>query len=167
MGSKATYAAPSRATVSRLLYPREWPGLCPGHCNVLLEGSADAIQSALVLLKPQLREPVLRRPPDGPLGFPGGEVGALILEDVATLTANEQRSLIEWMDGRKSGMQIISTATDPLFALVVRDLFDRALYYRLNIVLLRLEASSAPRRSTRGADLARSSDREPSIMTEV
>ena len=39
---------------------------------------------------------------------------------------------------------IVSTTAHPLFPLVARELFDEALYYRLNITLLRLEPTNDP-----------------------
>jgi Sigma-54 interaction domain len=61
----------------------------------------------------------------------------LILEDVETLTAEDQAELLARLDGARSQLQIISTTEHSLFPLVARGLFDAALYYRLNVVLLR------------------------------
>ena len=73
--------------------------------------------------------------------------GAFVLRDVAALSASDQARLLEWSDGSRSSAQIVSTTEGPLFALVVRGLFDATLYYRLNIMLLRV-GSITPTAST-------------------
>jgi DNA-binding NtrC family response regulator len=69
--------------------------------------------------------------------LPSRAGGALILEDVETLTAEDQTELLARLDRARSHQQIISTTEHSLFALVARGLFDPALYYRLNVVLVR------------------------------
>ena len=43
--------------------------------------------------------------------------------------------------GRK---QVVATTAHPLFPLIARGLFDEVLYYRLNITLMRIDATGAP-----------------------
>ena len=62
--------------------------------------------------------------------------GALILEEVSTLTTEDQTRLLAHLDAGPR-TQIVSTSEHSLFTLVVRGLFNAALYYRLNVVLLR------------------------------
>jgi hypothetical protein len=85
---------------------------------------------------------VWHRPP-APLELPSGETRALILRDAAALSGHDQRRLLEWIGGG-SRTQIISTTERPLFALVASGLFDAALYYRLNVMLLRIGAPYPP-----------------------
>lgn len=124
-------------------YQREWTSLCARRHNLLLEGSAVATHAALLLLRPHLRQPVAWSELDAPLQLPNGDAGALVLRDVAAVSTSDQARLLAWTSGGHARTQIVSTTEGPLFALVVRGLFDATLYYRLNIVLLRIE-STAP-----------------------
>jgi transcriptional regulator of acetoin/glycerol metabolism len=69
---------------------------------------------------------------------PAGDVGALILQDVDGLSAQEQSRLLTWIDANPD-VQIVSTTEYRLFALVARGRFDAALYYRLNVILLNVD----------------------------
>lgn len=125
-------------------YPAEWRSLRAHRHNVLLEGPAVTTDAVLRVLQPHIRGPILWHRPPGPLTFPSGKTGALILRDVAALGADDQARLLEWLDGRGSHTQLVSTTERPLFALVTRALFDAALYYRLNVMLLHVGSSNPP-----------------------
>jgi transcriptional regulator of acetoin/glycerol metabolism len=58
------------------------------------------------------------------------------------LGRHEQAALLEWLDGERK--QVVSTTVDPLFPLIARGLFDEALYYRLNVMLMRIDSTGAP-----------------------
>ena len=118
-------------------YEKEWTTLCAKRHNVLLEGSAAATNATLLLLQPHLRQPVAWSQPQTPLQLPSRDAGAFVLRDVAALSASDQARLLEW-GGSRSNTQIVSTTEGSLFALVVRGLFDATLYYRLNVMLLRV-----------------------------
>jgi len=113
----------------------EWRS--PRH-NVLLEGSEPSTLAVLRLLEPQLPEPVIRRAKGAPLQLPDGDVGALILEEVSDLSADEQARLLAWID-RHAHIQIVSTTECPLFTRVMRGPFDASLYYRLNVIVVDVE----------------------------
>ena len=121
---------------------KEWTTLCAQHHNVLLEGSAAATNAALLLLLPRLRQPVAWSQPDAPVQLPNRDAGAIVLRNVGALSASDQARLLAWSDGRRSRTQIVSTTEGPLFALVVRGLFDETLYYRLNIMLLHVGSNT-------------------------
>jgi hypothetical protein len=106
--------------------------------NVLLEGPVAATNAGLHLLQPPIRGPIVWNGPQTPLNLPSGEVGRLILRGVAGLSAEDQARLLVWLRGLGSRTQIVSTTERPLFALVARGLFDETLYYRLNVMLLRV-----------------------------
>jgi len=110
----------------------EWR--CPRH-NVLLEGPEASTLAVLRLLQPHLPAPVIHRAKGAPFQVPSGEVGALILEDVGGLGAEEQARLLAWIDLRPL-TQIVSTTAYPLFAFVTGGGFDASLYYRLNIIVV-------------------------------
>jgi sigma-54-interacting transcriptional regulator len=113
----------------------EWRS--PQH-NVLLEGSEMSTAAVLRVLAPHLRPPVTWIRSGAPFDLPYGDVGALILQDVDALCAEEQERLLSWIDARPA-IQIVSTTAESLFALVARGRFDAALYYRLNVVLLNVD----------------------------
>jgi Sigma-54 interaction domain len=119
-------------------YRTEWRSLSEHPYNVLLEGAATATDAALHLLQPHLRQPIVWQRPHAPLDLSGVEARALVLRDAAALSGDDQRRLLAWIDHTGSRTQIISTTERPLFALVAEGLFDAALYYRLNVMLLRV-----------------------------
>ena len=67
----------------------------------------------------------------------------MILRDVTGLTASDQKRLLAWIGSTGSLTQIVSTTERPMFALVAQGLFDEALYYRLNVILIRVESRHA------------------------
>jgi hypothetical protein len=124
-------------------YETEWRILRAHRLNVLLEGPAIATNAVLRLLQPNLPEPVRWRQPQRALTLPSEETGALVLKDVTALSADDQTRLLDWIVCTGSQTQIVSTTDRPLFALVTRGLFDEALYYRLNLMLLHIGSSSS------------------------
>jgi sigma-54-interacting transcriptional regulator len=121
-------------------FQTEWASLRVNRQNVLVEGSGAATNAALLLLAPLLRDPIVWGGTDS-LQLPAGQAGALILKDVAALSDVDQARLLAWIGGEGSRTQILSTSTHPLFAAVACGRFEHALYYRLNVILLRLESA--------------------------
>ena len=128
--------------------PRLWKATTPNGgllteqpCNVLFEGSFPATDAFVRLLLPHVREPIVEHRPPATLNLPAGETGALIVRDAAVLSRDDQRRLAAWTGDAGSGAQIITTTSGRLFALVEAGVFDAALYYRLNVLLLRAPAT--------------------------
>jgi len=115
----------------------EWRFLTERPCNVLLEGTVAATDAVLHLLQPSIREPIIWHRPPATLHLPSGEARTLILREAAALHRDEQRRLLSWLNDADCP-QIVTTSSCPLFVLVEAGVFDAALYYRLNGVLLRL-----------------------------
>ena len=113
--------------------------LCATRHNVLLQGPVGAIDAALAVIAPCLLPPVAWRKAESKFDPTVGAIASLILQDVGSFTQSEQIQLRDWLDNANARPQIVSTTTHPLFQLVERGMFDAALYYRLNIVLLDLE----------------------------
>lgn len=128
------------ATDASLLngYDIEWRLLSQEPYNVLVEGPVAATDAVLRLLRPHIREPIVWHRPAATLDLPSGETRTFILRDAAALSRPEQRRLSDWMRDMGSQTQVVTTAWCPLFALVATGRFDAALYYRLNVLLLRL-----------------------------
>ena len=121
----------------------EWGILCTRRPNVLLVGSEESTKGVVLFLAPYLLRPVLWKPSHAPFAVPVGECGALVLENIAALGLPEQSALLRWLDDSKDRRQVVSTTVRPLFPLVERGLFDDALYFRLNVVMLGVDSSSA------------------------
>lgn len=117
----------------------EWRMVCARHCNMLLEGRGDATDAALDLVRPHLLEAVHWKQRTAPLQLPSRRIRTLVLENVASLQAIEQTDLLTWLAAADERIQIVSTATHPLFPSVVCGAFDERLYYRLNTVRLRID----------------------------
>ncbi|HEY2905357.1 MAG TPA: hypothetical protein VGJ29_05605 [Vicinamibacterales bacterium] len=137
--------------------PADWVKLVAARHNVLIEGPRPAIETAVSLLERGLTGPIVRKRPEESLDLDrcelleGGHY-TLILEDVIGLNVDEQTRLRQWLD-HSAGMRIISTASSPVFHLVEHGLFDEALYYRLNVMLVRTDAVERP--TARGAEASR------------
>ena len=112
--------------------------LCATRHNVLLQGPVGAIDAALAAIAPCLLPPVAWKKEGSKFDPTAGAIASLILQEVGCLTQAEQIHLLDWLDNTNGHPQIVSTTTRPLFGLVERGMFDAALYYRLNIVLLDL-----------------------------
>jgi hypothetical protein len=120
------------------LFQDEWRSLRAHHHNVLLMGPTPATAAVLSMFRPYLREPILQKEPGAPLRFPACGHGTMILPDVGALSADDQRSLMVWLGDLRMDRQVVSTTTTSLLPMVVRGLFDSMLYYRLNVLLLKV-----------------------------
>ena len=129
----------------------DWHSLGDPPCNVLLEGTVAATDAVLQLLQPRIREPMACHRPPATLQPPNGNTRTLILREAAALNGDQQRTLLAWIDNAR-GTQIVTTSSRTLYPLVEAGLFNAALYYRLNVVLLRIEAP-CQRASPNAADV--------------
>jgi hypothetical protein len=126
----------------------DWDRVCTGRHNVLLEGPDESTDDLVRLLEPHLRAPVLWRPVPAASALPAGDCGTLVLQNVGALGRVEQADLRRWLDVSGGRKQVISTTARSLFPLVERGLFDEALYYRLNVMLLCVSPGAASERLT-------------------
>ncbi|HEV3056629.1 MAG TPA: hypothetical protein VGY48_00215 [Vicinamibacterales bacterium] len=117
----------------------EWCSVCAARHNMLLEGPAAWTEAVLFLLEPHFRAPVAWRRPRARFDVPTDGCGALVLEDVAALAAGEQARVLAWLDDPSHRTQLVSTTPRALYPLVLRGLFNEALYYRLNVLLLQID----------------------------
>jgi sigma-54-interacting transcriptional regulator len=129
----------SEISVDRIV---EYRSLRTSHHNVLLEGPDAAVDAAIAALMPYLEEPVRTIPRAAPLELAAERRETLILRDVGALSQEDQNRLIQWLDDSSHRIQIVSTSSVPLFSVLARGLFDVRLYYRLNVMLLRLKSTS-------------------------
>jgi len=127
-----------------LLKSRDLKLLADHRCNVVLEGPATAVDVVLKLLQSRRREPIGWHDLDPAFETQGSESRTLILRDAFALEPDAQRRLHTWIGEAGRGTQIIATTERPLFPLVAAGLFDAGLYYRLNMLLLRIGPDSTP-----------------------
>jgi hypothetical protein len=120
----------------------EWTRALSAHANVLLEGQRDQTDAAVLHLLPHLRAPIVYRKPGDDLTLPNE--CTVILRDVDRLCKTEQTRLHEWLDRMPDCVQTIATTESSLFALVQDGQFESDLYYRLNVILLRLDVEAEP-----------------------
>lgn len=140
-----------QAVVPDLILPPEWLDLCRYRCNTLLVGPGDATERLLMLLRPYLRSPTVWKGREhAALELPH-ECGVLVLQNVSALSMHDQATVVRWLDTHRT--QLISTTTQPLFPLIALGLFDEALYYRLNVMLLTV-ALARPSRLEAEADMS-------------
>jgi hypothetical protein len=116
-----------------LISTPEWHSVCTRPHNALFEGPEHVTETLLLILAPHLRTPAIWKRAPTPLELPTDECGSLVLRNVSALDRHGQAALSRWLD---TGRQVISTTAHPLFPLITRGLFDEALYYRLNVMLL-------------------------------
>jgi hypothetical protein len=123
----------------RLTPMDEWRLLLNSRANVLLEGPDRAIDRVVAVLSPHLRSPIQTCPHWAPEAVP--REGTLILGNVETLSAQEQRNLLFWLDDAGAAVQVVSVSSTPLFRRVVEGGFLDALYYRLNVLYIPADAA--------------------------
>ena len=121
----------------------EWRSICSSRHNVLLEGPPGCTEAVLHLLKPYLDKPVTLKRSGAPLELNPSKGGALVMHDIGAFSGAEQDRLLGWLDDPQSRAQVVCTTTEPLFPLIARGLFDETLYYRLNVILLKLTRGEA------------------------
>ena len=107
--------------------------------NMLIVGHDAAVERALARLRPHLIAPIADW---APRGVAISAIRTLIVKHVEALTQAEQARLMELSADVECSVQVISTARAPLFPAVERGVFNDALYYRLNVVLLNLPAAT-------------------------
>jgi transcriptional regulator of acetoin/glycerol metabolism len=128
--------------VPEIIATPEWLSVSTRQHNAILEGPEHAAEDLLLLLEPSLRTPAIRKRAPIALELPTEGCGALVLRNVSELDRDEQAALLRWLDAERK--QVVSTTARPLFPLIAKGLFDEALYYRLNITLMRFDSTGAP-----------------------
>ncbi len=139
-----------RAGASLQLPPEDWRLLRTSHPNVLLTGCLAAAASALDDLRLCFRPPVVAWCAGTPLVLPPAAASkTLILNEVASLSVDDQLRLLAWLQWSNGATQVITTTSCPLFPLVERGAFSEGLYYYLSAICL--DVVSPTHRTDRGA----------------
>jgi len=113
---------------------KDWHLLKTVRCNVLVSGGRDWVEQVLVDLSPCFGTPVYWWTQDTVLPK-ANTVMTLIIRDVASLSASQQRELALWLEQSISA-RVVSATTVCLFDLMAAGLFSEVLYYRLNTWLV-------------------------------
>jgi len=103
--------------------------------NILIVGSAAAVETALQGLSALIAGPIDTRVLPGPLlQLPRADCAALILHNVGALTNEQQVELLQWLDSSPQ-VPVVSVSSSSVFPLVGNGTFSERLYYRLNMIL--------------------------------
>jgi hypothetical protein len=109
--------------------------------NLLVVGDDDATNAVLDELRLGPRDGIVVWRPGQPLDLPSaGRVTTLILHDVDQLTTAAQDTVLRWLDQGAGRIWVVSTSAEPLWPHVDAGAFSDVLYYRLNIVCVRVPA---------------------------
>jgi hypothetical protein len=128
-----------RKLTFRIVPPTDWRTILNTRANVLVTGPKDALAVFLQTARSEMRDPIRASGPGLPPFLDGART--LIISEVDALTVADQQRLRRWFDERKNAdVQVISATSEPLFALVNANAFDAQLYYRLNTIVLEIEA---------------------------
>ena len=119
----------------------EWVLAVRTQANLLVTGRRAVIDRAIREVSPWLRHPIVRVTCNLDLTLPM-DASTLILHGVDALTDAGQTTLLRYLDGAHSAMQVISSTAAPLYPLVQAGVFSDVLYYRLNMVYLPFNPSS-------------------------
>jgi hypothetical protein len=111
------------------------------HPNTLIVCPDVAVVGVLQQIRKRSSQPVHYRILPGALPLPSQTGGTLVLNDIGTLSLQQQILLFDWMNSIGRNMQVISLARRCPLALVERGAFLEGLLYRLNVVRLELKAA--------------------------
>jgi hypothetical protein len=104
--------------------------------NLLLVGPDSVTQHVLLLLLPDLHNPITTWSPGEPLVLPPAPTGTMILHDVGALELADQYRLLDHLNRATGHPQIVSTSPTSLLPRVQAGTFDDVLYYRLNHICM-------------------------------
>jgi transcriptional regulator with GAF, ATPase, and Fis domain len=110
--------------------------------NLLLIGP-DAATRAYLDQQMALPPSSVRSCDGAALELPIEPVQGLVVRDVERLTRDRQDQLVEWLSGPGYHTRIVATSGVPLYPMVERGEFSDALYYRINMITLRLDERAA------------------------
>jgi hypothetical protein len=118
----------------------EWGLLRTTRPNILIVGAEDVVQSTVAALAAELPGPVSYLGPNAPPPALD-EAEMLVVPDVAALSLERQREWVMWLSEDFRRPQIVATSGVSLYPLVEDNRFSEVLYYRLNTILLDMQAS--------------------------
>lgn len=127
-----------RAAASASL-PAGWADVTGTRLNTLMIGPRIVTGRLASRLTPHLVGPVVWVRPPAPFTLPrAAQVGTVILRDAGDLGVPAQRYFLDWLSNAARRPRIIATAPVSLWPMVVAGSFLELLYYRLNVICVRV-----------------------------
>lgn len=109
----------------------DWPIVRNQRLHALIVGPPALADEMLARELPSVGGCAVRWSESGHPEMPGVSP-TIVIRDVHDLTSLQQRRLLEWLE-LNPALQVISTASSPVYPLVVNGRFLAPLYYRLNV----------------------------------
>jgi hypothetical protein len=120
----------------------EWTILRTSPVNGLLVGPRELTVVAVAQLEHGLRQPVVWWSPRETNDVPDFEAGTLVIRDVDALDSRQQEQLARWVAVHSRGVQILGLTREPFYEHVAAGRFSTSLYYRLNTVVIEIQAAA-------------------------
>ena len=117
--------------------PQDWFVIVSARPNVLVEGPEHSTELLIQALSSAVHEPMY----DWSQPWPKDGRATVIVRAVDALNDEEQRQVLDLLNDSGNGSpprQVITTSARSLFPLVHEGLFREDLYYRLNVVHLKI-----------------------------
>lgn len=119
--------------------PARWADVTGTRLNALMIGPRIATGRLASRLTRHLVGPVLWVRPPAPFTLPPAtRVGTVILRDAGDLGVSAQRYVLDWLTNAAPRPRMIATAPVSLWPMVVAGTFLEMLYYRLNLLYVRV-----------------------------
>jgi len=108
--------------------------------NLLLIGSPKTVSPVLQVIEQSAAPPVVSSRPER-LALADRGIATLVIHDANRLGRTQQDQLYRWINLHPL-KQVIATASEPLFPLMVRNAFSAELFFRLNVMSVMVDEAS-------------------------
>ena len=140
--SEADRSSPRHFMKASSARQSEWTILRTSPVNGLLVGPRELTAAAIAEIEHGLRQPLVWWSPEQETDVPGLDAGTLVIRDVEALDSRQQEQLSRWIAVHSRGVQVLGLTREPLFENVAAGRFSTWLYYRLNTVVVEVQAAA-------------------------